>query len=346
MKVGRFVLLSFLLVILFLPAITGANATVANSPSPRLAEQSPLAAKQWNLPMVSRAPIVPPVATTSRYMSTTNYAALYNEGCSMGTAGQSGVVVLDFGQPRYQNSTFGTLLYDDVTFATLSQISTAAKGFLNGYWDCSYAGGFLTLALGTSNYFGATGYGHGQAWSQLVNDLGAWIPAPPVSYASKEAIAGANDIEMSWNTVGNTRAWVNGYDSINKYPYYDYGSCDGCAFAMYPNACPNWAPSNYWTIEDVYYVAWGASPANPLPEIYLPNGANAGQWYCMSLYAYNVHGLRMDIQGSFTQWQACGCLPTVTLRPEEGWYQLYQRLNADPRTSQWLPYSTDITQRN
>jgi len=286
-----------------------------------------------------------PAASISRYMGTINSTTLYNEGCSQGAVSPGdSVVVLDFGQPWYQNSSYGSLLLGVQVFASVSQIQSAAESFLTGYWDCSPASAHLTLGIGTSNYGYYVGAGHGQAWAQMVGRVDSWLKAPP-NYAVKEMVVGANDIELSWNTPAISRAWVDAYAAVNARPYYDYGSCDSCPFFK----CPNCTPSNGWSTDDIWYVTWGSKPAWPLPEIYRTDGGNADQWYRMSVYAYNAHALRMGMVGSLTQWQACqdrgGCTG-VNNTPKAGYTQLYNALNADPRTAQSLEWSTDITWQN
>jgi hypothetical protein len=183
-------------------------------------------------------------------------SVLYNEGCSQGSAGERGVVVLDFGKPWQQNSTYGTKLYPDWTqFYSTPEIEVAAEYFLRGYWDCSPPGAFLTLAIGTNNSGSQVTNAHGQAWAQMVNNVAIWIGSPP-SYASKEAVAGANDIEALWNNKTISRAWVDGYDLVYTRPFYNYGSCDSCPYTAYPL----WAPGNGWSKDDIWYVSWGHLP--------------------------------------------------------------------------------------
>jgi hypothetical protein len=311
-----------------------------SQPDKRGLEQTePLSQTTIYLPLVfNNYTTLPPSATTSRYMATTNTAILYNEGCSEGTANQNGVIVLDFGQPWVQSATYGVLLFNGQGFRTTTQVKEAAIAFLSGYWDCSSAEANLTLGIGTNNYGAYTTQGSGQAWAQMVNAVDAWIKTPP-TYESKLAVAGANDIE-TWNTVTASRAWVIGYDSVNNRPYYNYGSCDGCPYKNHPE----WNPNNNWTKEDFWYVSWGAEPAWPLPEIYNTLGTHAYQWQYLSLYAYTNHGMAMKILGAFTQWQACqgrSC-NGIDNTPTAGWSQLSNALNSDSRTAQWVQWSTDI----
>lgn len=305
------------------------------------------------LPLVMKNYKSPPPASISRYMSTPTL--VYGEGCTEGLAGRGDVIiVLDFGEPWYQNNNYGAILFDDNdTFVSTSQVEAYAEAFSVGYWDCAYnipQSTHLTLALGVYNLGAYTTQGHGQAWAQLVNNVGNWLTQVPCGtttcdYSSKITIAGANDIE-SWNTVSPTRAWVDGYAATAIWAYYNFGSCSGCPYKDHPE----WIPNNGWTLEDYWYVSWGAVPAYPLPEIYNTLGTNAYQWQYVSLYAYTYHGSQMYFQGAFTERKACQERPPcdgIDNTPEVGWEQLWGAVYDDPRTRQYiLPWSTDITYEN
>lgn len=299
----------------------------------------------WLLPGFGDKALAAPSATTSRYMSTVDQAQLQQLGCDQGAAAEDGVIVLNFGQPWYNGSTYGTNLFDgNATFVSIAQIEAAVKKFADGYWNCSPNGPYIRLVIGTSNYHGSTTYGHGQAWAEMVNRIQAYIETP-TSYASQIGAGAGNDIELNWNSPSATRNWVNGYTSAGSYPYYNYGACEGCPTATNPG----WIPDNGWSLEDVWFVSWGAAPANPLPEIYANSGVNAEQWQYVSLYAYNNHGARINVKGSMTQYQACqdlGCSSAEDNTPSQGWTQLSNALNADSRTAQSVVWSTDITWQN
>jgi len=294
---------------------------------------------------VSYTPPTLPPKTTSRYMVTVDPNILYNEGCTQGAANETGIIVLDFGQPWHQNGIFGTILYNN-DFASLDQIATASEAFLQGFWDCTlYNGQFITLAIGTSNYHGDTSYAHGQAWALEVNQVGSWISAN--GFLSQETVAGASDIEPGWNSVRATRAWVDGYTSRHRYFYYDYGDAAGCPQSA---TTGNGSCNNGWKQSDIVYVAWDEEGALPLPEIHTTNGSQAAQWYSLTLYSYLHPGRfsRMISQGAFTQYQACqnsDCTGTKDT-PAQGWTQLWTALNADSRTAQSLTYLSDITKDN
>ncbi len=313
-----------------------------------LSPQQALTPRAW-LPVVMNN--FPPPATVSRYMTSTEYSLLWDLGCSRSQAipsGQNAIIVLDFGQPAYQNGQYGTLLFDAVhSFRSTGQIRDGACGFLVGFYTCRDTNPVsLTLAIGTSNFGNGVSRAHGEAWARMVNEVNAAIVAPP-TWADKIAAAwGAIDIEPSWDTPAVTRPWVDGYAATftGLSRYVNFGSCDGCPFS----GCPACVPNNNWSRDDIRYVSWGALPAYPLPEIYLTNGIHADQWYRMSLYSYTNYGYRMNFAGSLTQWNACqemgGCAAIgIDNRPEAGYLQLYNAVNANPHTAQSIQWSTDMS---
>jgi len=305
-----------------------------------------LTPRAW-LPVVMKN--FPPPATISRYMNSTDYNALYNLGCNRGqtiSTTQDAAVVLDFGYPSYDNTSgqYGAKLLTDLSFHSTGDIENGVKAFLYGFHYCSTSPVSLTLSVGVNNSGAGVTREHGVAWAQMVNDLNTWVIIPP-SYADKiAAVWGGIDAEPSWNSPAVTRAWVDGYAATytGQSKYANFGSCDGCPYS----GCPACVPNNNWSRDDIWYVSWGAAPAYPLPEIYLTSGVNADQWYRMSLYAYTNHGYRMSFVGSLTQWNACqevgGCAGTDN-RPEAGYLQLYNAVNADSRTAQTIRWSTDIS---
>jgi hypothetical protein len=272
-----------------------------------------------------------PAATTSRYLKTTDQNTLDSEGCQQ--TNESGVIVLAFGQPWFDGTNYGTTIFGSNTFRSVSTIETAVKEWLNGYWVCG-GSGVVSLAIGTSNYRGSTTYGHGQAWAQMVNRIENWIVSPP-SWGSRESVHGADDIELDWNSVSNSRAWIQGYSDVGG-TYYDTGDAAGCP--------PFGGCDNGWTLEDVWYKSWGALPAYPVPEIYNTDGSTAQEWYQVSLYGYTHHGGAVPILATLTQWAAAG--NCCTNQPAQGWQQMYDALNSDSRTANYIQYSTDITWAN
>lgn len=284
---------------------------------------------------------VPPPYSTSYYMSTTDYNALYALGSKVATqvlAGQNAIVFLDFGQPWWENNTWGTAIFGSFEHRSVNQIIDAVKAFCRGFYFTAPPNVHLTVAVGTSNYGRYTNREHGVAWAQMVKVLQDWVATPP-SWASTLKIAGAIDAEPGWNPADVTRAWAEGFDSAaNGNVYYNYGSCDSCPF----DTCETCRPSRGWTYEDIWYVSWGVLSAYTIPEIYLVNGVNAQQWYRVSLYAWQAHGQGIRFSGVMTQYQSCQQKGCTTNTPPQGWSQLYQICDANPVTRVSLDWSTDI----
>lgn|GEM_PF-554044 len=293
-------------------------------------------------------PNVPPAYSTSYYMRTINTQSLYNIGCDKGKqdqklAGvQDMVVVLDFGQPTNDSSRVGADLFG-LGPATTAQIASAVEQFGVGYLACSGSDqdSHLRIGIGTSNYGSDVNFTTGIGWGKMVNNVNTWFKTQ--GYFSRVDAVGASDVELSWNLPDTTLDWLDGYNSVSSYFFYNYGDAAGCP----TRAFPNWTCNNSWTQEYVWYVSFGSGTSYPLPLIYATDGGNAQQWALLSLYAYKNHGARMDIKGAFTQWQACqqfpdGCGSGLDNTPAQGWQQLFDELKRDAHTAQALAWSTDI----
>ncbi len=279
-------------------------------------------------------------------MDTVDPGRLSALGCVLGRRVAAGdesadtVVVLDFGMPLHHKGRFGASLFGG-PFANTVKIGWGLQAYARGYVRCSpKSGAHLELAGGTSNYGPDVTYKHGRMWGNMVNRVNAWLRNHGM--ASRVTAAGANDIEPGWRGPDVTRFWIRGYASATRTPYYYYGGAAGCP--PYSHCIGD------WTVEDVWYAAWGSGVARPLPEIYADSGANAEQWYNLSLYSYRHHGSRMDIAGVMTQLQSCrdshDSCRGMRNRPGEGWTQLWSALNRDPRTAQPLRWLTDIAWRS
>jgi hypothetical protein len=279
-------------------------------------------------------------------MHTVRPSHLAKLGCRLGGRVHSGdespdsLVVLDFGMPMHHKGRFGASVFDGPFSNTLS-IARAVEGYARGYVRCSrHADAHLELAAGTSNYGPDVTYKHGRLWGAMVNRINAWLRGHWL--ARRVHVDGANDIEPGWRGPDVTRFWIRGYASVARSPYYNYGGAAGCP--------PYASCLGDWTMEDVWYAAWGAGVALPLPEVYANSGANAEQWYQLSLYSYQHHGSRMDIAGVMTQIQSCRDTHDrcrgMSNHPAQGWTQLWRVLNRDPRTAQPIRFLTDIAWRN
>jgi hypothetical protein len=114
------------------------------------------------------------------YVTSMSTTAAYNHGCDVGTKVGAGtrpsdaLVILDFGYPIQQGTTWGTLLLTSTyPFESLSKIAGVVEQYGKGYYECSPAGTHLRIGVGensanvsvdgvTRNYFSAAG---GTAWA-------------------------------------------------------------------------------------------------------------------------------------------------------------------------------------
>ena len=287
-----------------------------------------------------------PPYTTSYYMKTISSTAMTNLGCEIGKQSIKNpgrddfLVTLAYGMPVEIGSSYGASLFGFGPVTT-AQIGDAIKTVGRAYVTCSpnETQSHLRLGIGTSNYGSKVTEKHGAAWAKMVNDVNAWFASQGLIL--RVDAVGMNDMELSWNTVSVTRAWLKGYDSVNQYPLYNFGDAAGCP----TRSRPTWPCTNGWSQEDVWYISYGSGASYALPLIYADSGVNAEQWALLSEYGFTRHGLPIEFVGVMTQYQSCiqvgGC-GTLDNTPEEGWTFLYKELLRNPATAQYLRYSTDI----
>jgi hypothetical protein len=292
----------------------------------------------------------PPGTAFSYYVRTTDPGRLLRLGCQEGrrmkslTSLRDTIVVLDFGRPvrrRHHHRGpwhYGVSLFKTRGFAPVGSVLLASEAYAQGVWNCSreLTRGHIRIAIGTTNWGRDVTWWHGRMWAAMVNTANAWVHDHRMN--SRLDFAGANDIELSWNSPWVTRNWVRGYESLANHPYYNYGSADACP--------PRGRCAGAWTLEDVWFVSWGAPHAWPLPEIYTPNRSMAQQWYRVAVYSYLHHGVTMRIAGVMSQRGACRVTGDpcrgMNNTPDTAWRQLYRLLNRDPRTRQHIQWATDI----
>lgn len=296
-----------------------------------------------------------PMASSSYYMITIEPQFSYDLGCEIGTrdavepGAQDSVVVLAFSYPvDFGNGTYGTELYGFGP-VPISDIEVASKGFMQGYYDCTGAdtASNLVLGLGTNNKPTSTNtaqkmINHGTAWAEMVNRLNQW--ATEANIIHQVQAYGASDIELGWNSPVMSKAWLSGYESAANAPLIHFGDAAGCPYEDNPTWGCGTSSHPEWTIDDVWYVSWGAPPSIPLPLIYLTNGIHAKQWAFLSRYGVSTYGSRMNFTGVFTQSQACAqysCSGTDNT-PSEAYRQLSGELNKSSDTAQKLNWATDI----
>lgn len=249
-----------------------------------------------------------------------------------------GVTVLFFGQPAIQNDAFGTLLLDDVTFASLAEIQDAAKAYIFAYWNNTQSDApRRTIALGTSNSGSNVTRAQGEAWAQLVQSVDSYVRIE--GFSSRIAVLGANNIELGFNSYDVTIEWVNGYIGTTTRPFLNVGACEGCPDRLNPDRVPN----NGWTVANIWEVSDGPQRV-ALPQIYRTDGVSARQWQYVSKQKYLTTGDDIVFNGAFTQQRACQDRPAcegTDNTPENGWTQFWLELNNDADTTQ--PFLSNLT---
>ena len=295
-----------------------------------------------------------PAATSSYYVRATDSASdavWFDYGCAQGRAdeqrpgAQNRIVILDFGAPMLVNGVYGFDLPGGATgeFRSRLDAASAAVHFARGYRGCTAAdrASTITLAIGTTNrgtQVRDNGYQQGRAFANFVRSITSQVAAAGAS--GQVTVTGAIDVEMDWNTFGDTREWYLGYDSLSNTTIYNFGDAAGCTQDGSTTAC-----NNGWTQERVWWVSEGFALAHPLPEIYTNSGSMARQWYQLARYTDARHSADMVIAGTLTQFGACqqvgGCTTTDNT-PSQGWTQLFDLLNADPAVRHRPRWSADI----
>lgn len=301
-----------------------------------------------------------PGYSTSHYMETVSGSTLYGQGCSVGQAASSGslpaneMIVLDFGQPWYSGGSYGANYWYGTTgaFASTSQIANAVEQFGEGFWNCSTSTPQLTVAAGVNSDSSYVGSAHGSAWGNMVASINSWFSTH--SYSSQVEAEGAIDAESGfYASASAARSWASGYGTGSL--FQNFGSANSCPTGSYGTSVPGYTCTSTpkWTQDDYWYLSWGASAAEPLPEIYnslittLPNGTqsdpNAQQWEMIRLYGNAAHTSAIYPSGSFTQHQACGsgCSGTNN-SPLTGWTHLHDSLSYYSPTDTTLNFATDV----
>jgi hypothetical protein len=308
----------------------------------------------------------PPSPTDSFYIWTTQ--DMWGLGCSVGSnlnsipGYQEGFVFLDFGLPNQDSQgRLGTVLYNSTPIAN-DNIASTVVVFANGFDYCAQNDAII-IAVGTNSSGGLVtdviAYQHGQAWSNLIIEINNRFLDYPGLSSHITAVAG-NNIEPNFNPEYIPRHWLDGYHSVADYRrtnVYIIGSADECPQDFPPSVLGSYTPRDCymkyagqtllwkWTQEDVRNISWGYSLSWPFPEIY--NSATANQWYRISLLSRFNFGNSLHFRGEITQSGACEQIPPCEgedYQPKDGFWALYNRLQADQYTLQGndLKWSTDI----
>lgn len=253
-------------------------------------------------------------------LSATTECPLYNYGAVEGAAATGGITILDFGAPCFEPATlaWGTQLFNSQSCTPDGTLVILAQAWLRGYETnpkSSASPGYVLVA-GTSNSLTAAIPGntmtpaqmssHGQAWfGSVVNPMLGLARALPVPVA----IWAGSDIEESsdgnWYDGPTTGAWVDGYAAASKASKPCTASRNGLMvdYGDYVPNEPGWSPAT------VYYVAWQAAPACPIPEIY--NTINASEWQSVNRFAQSIGLERMQFTGVLSEDGASGTLSGV-----------------------------------
>jgi len=272
-----------------------------------------------------------PVTAWSYYVNSSSTSTAYTLGCNQGksdkTYHQNSAAFLDFGGQLSNGS--GTLLLNGSTISN-GHIEAVAEAMAHGYWVCTGSDSttVLRIGIGTNNSYYDVSYGGGQTWSNVVTAAENSIKIS--GYSSQVIMYGANDIEPSWSSASAAIAWANGFGSVGGHHYFNYGSADGCPQYSTGNGGCN----NGWNQYDVYYVSWGANPAQGTPEIYY--SSQARQWAMIDLYAHQTQG-GMYIEGPLDEHD----LNTSTFTAQGAWNALWTDLY-NARISQNFPYSLEV----
>lgn len=299
------------------------------------------------------------LTSTSYYLPTVDEDFLYELGCEHGlrdqiaSGDQDSVVVLDFSYPICAADIgFGVALFEDDPYnhptnpVPTQAVSSAVKSFAEGYYQCSGTDTTSNLVVGVGTNNKPTScdtleraYGHGQNWGEMISCLNQWALAQRIVHQVQ--FYAASNIEVSWSKPDWARAWLDGLEQQQDVLMLHFGDAAGCPYEEQPH----WSCGPDWSVEDVWYVSWGASSALPLPLIYLTDGVHAKQWAYLSRYSVENHGYRIDFTGVFTQWQYCQqfswCNGTDN-SPEEAYQQMISELDKHPETSQSIKWKTDI----
>jgi len=290
---------------------------------------------------VSRQITIPPFPfTTSYYMSTIDASAAFQKGCEVRKEGQQGIVVLNFGAPRYLGvKGFGTrLIRGQRAYVTLSQIENAVKAFAFGYQyvqicdspPANPVAPKLVIAIGTTNsktypnenptipladnrvlsdtyILNGIGTTSGQEWAKVVNSVNSYLGGTNAFPAIQAA--GAYDAEFGvgeWSNFDLTLGWANSFSKATKAYYYAFGTCDGCPTD--PQEA-NWNVGEKQVMEKAFKISWDVPAAVPLPQVYYGDPNQAQQWANVRWYAHqSPYNANMVFYGGMTGCLRVGCV--------------------------------------
>jgi hypothetical protein len=242
-------------------------------------------------------------ATTSYYEFHVDPATLAAQGRAAASSGAQGLVILDFGRPAFDGSRFGMMDFSG-QFVSLATVSQAAESYIGAYSTLAPRATRLTVAVGTNNSCGT-----GQPCGSRI----CGCRDEPPSFATWGAqLAGAVKQLQSWSTsfrarlrLTTTVKVVAGDDAepVNDPAFHNTADL----LRGYARAVGGYQPSmvdfgsaepGYWTLDQLYQVAYGFRPDLPFPEIYFAN--DIADWTAVVKYARARYGVSMTIYGVLT----------------------------------------------
>ena len=261
--------------------------------------------------LAALAPAVPaaaaslPAPSLSIYETTAAPSVLYRQGRAAGRAGAEGAVILDFGRPAYQSSTYGTMDFAD-RFVPLAGVVSAVENYVSGYFAAAPRWTTLEVVVGTNDSCG-TGqpcprthtrscgcrweppsyYQWGRRFGLAVGQAGYWATDVRArqGFSDQVSVVAGDDAEPGFDPgYRNTYNLLAGYAGLGGSPLMvDFGD----------------AAPGLWSREQLYQVAYGFSPDVPFPEIYYPSQAR--EWADLARYARVRHGKVMTFVGVLSQ---------------------------------------------
>jgi hypothetical protein len=242
--------------------------------------------------------------TTSYYEQSASASALYLQGEAAGQAGTQGIVILDFGRPAFDGTSYGTLGFAR-TFLSFAAISKGVENYIMGYYNDAPSNATIDVAVGTNDSCGmyqpcgAIVCGcpdepnnyitWGQEFAGTVEQLGAWSAefGSANGYTDTVRVVAGDDAEPAFDPgFNNTYFVMKGYAQAvgGTYPpMVDYGSAD----------------PGIWSEDQLLQIANGFSPNVAMPEIY--NSAQVEEWAALVAYAKAHYGEIVTIFGVLTE---------------------------------------------
>ena len=257
------------------------------------------------------------------------------------------LIILDFGSPCEDPSTSvsGVQMFGSRICTADSSLVPVVQAFISGY-EATHGSGTppSIIAAGTSNSLNAI-QPNGQLTTAQMQTVGAAFYSNLVSRISVASLGapltpwGAIDAEEAgdgnWYGPGQTRAFVDGFGAASGHGQGSFpcntsssGMLADFGDAVYLQG--QWNPPGGWTAADIYHVAWGASVACAVPEIY--NTINAQEWQSLSNWAVSQGLPPITFTAAMSEDGVDG-----TLSAAGSWDALQQA------TGQGIPYLTTVT---